>query len=195
MPFLPLLALGGLAAFAYTRLKGGSSASNRIVNAAKRLVPCDYDTSLWDTILGGRISPGVWRYYEVNHGTTCGIVTGAILEQAGANPLLINRGASYRIGAHISRLYEGGKKLGILRTDPDLQPGNVYCVTQDSTKPGDHSHVGVVLARQGETLITADGGQTDSAGHQCARIVRRRLVGKRIIGPQSAGTFAWRLVL
>lgn len=171
-------------------------AGGPILRAARRVIPCDFGTPLWDEILGGAIGPGRWKLYEKGYGTTCGIVVAYVLEQAGIDPRLINRGDRYKIGAHISRLFQGGKAIGALRMDAELEPGDVYCMLRDGGKPGVvPEHVGLVLERHGAELVTADGGQTDANGNQCARIVRRTITGNRIKGPFSTGTCVWRLSL
>ena len=56
-------------------------------------------------------------------------------------------------------------------------------------------HVGIVLERRGEELVTGDGGQTDARGNQCARVVRRTIKGNRIAGQLGSSTCVWRLSL
>lgn len=173
-----------------------SGTGGPILRTARRVIPCDFGSPLWDEMLGGALGPGRWKLYEKGYGTTCGIVVGYVLEQAGADPRLINRGDRFKIGAHISRLYEGGKAIGALRMDAELEPGDVYYMLRDGGKPGVlPEHVGIVLARNGDELVTGDGGQKDANGNQCARIVRRTIKGNRIHGPFGGATCGWRLSL
>jgi hypothetical protein len=84
------------------KVDGEGGGSGPILRVARRVIPCDFGTPLWDEILGWAIGPGRWKLYEKGYGTTCGIVVGYVLEQAGADPRLINRGDRFKIGAHVS---------------------------------------------------------------------------------------------
>lgn len=148
--------------------------------------------SRWDTRLGGRLGPGRWAYYESSHGTSCAVVQGAWLELAGGPAVMINRkapgGSGFKIGAPVSRLYEGARSLGWLRepkagTLPDLRAGDIYGTTHPAVdKDGNKlsgEHVGTVLSAElaGDTLNieTGDGGQKDSAGREAAKRRKRTI--------------------
>lgn len=174
------------------------STAERIIAAAKANVPADYGTPLWDEIMGPKRAPGKWAYYEDHYGTTCGVVAAKILEDAGVGPEYINRaepgGSGFKIADHIARMQRAGLADGTIIDNAELEPGDVYHATHDNP-PGEH--VGTVIARDGDTITTADGGQTDANGHQCARIAVRRLSGDtltRIDGvPAGAMKVTWRL--
>ncbi|MEO5725867.1 MAG: hypothetical protein ABI134_23140 [Byssovorax sp.] len=53
----------------------------------------------------------------------------------------------------------------------------------------------LVPERRAEELVTGDGGQTDTKGNQCARVVRRTIKGNRITGLFGSSTCGWRLAL
>ena len=91
------------------KVDGEGGGPRPILRVARRETRCDFGTPLWDEILGGAIGPGRWKLYEKGSGTTCGILVGYVLEQARVDVRLINRGDRFKIGAHISRLYEGGQ--------------------------------------------------------------------------------------
>ncbi len=161
--------------------------SNRILRAVHDLIPCDYGTQNWEWMMGGLVKPGVFRYYSDGWGTTCGVVAAAVFEHAGVNEALINRGNRFVIGAHISRIYSGAKKLGYLHEDTDLQPGDMYYVRRDSGV----EHVGFIVEKNGADTITADGGQKDNQGRQCARLCKRRFEGDVMIRNGDKAKLRW----
>lgn len=172
----------------------------KILQTIPTMIPQNYGTETWNEIMGGKIRPGVFKYYSDGWGTTCGVVVGAVLEKAGAPHELINRDPSYKIGAHISKLYQGAKTLGLLRTDIDgLQPGDVYAICRSNASKGvDCTHVGFILERNENLLITADGGQScyypKLGKKQCAKIIHRKIKGDYIITPDgNQSKFVWRI--
>jgi len=137
--------------------------------------------------MGGQTGPGTFAYYSDGWGTTCGVVAAAILEKAGVHPSLINRGGRFVIGEHISRIYKGAKDRGYLRTDSDLRPGDLYYVR----RPSGVEHVGVIVEKSGADTITADGGQRDKDGRQCARMCKRRFEGFTMIRGGDSAEMRW----
>jgi len=127
-------------------------------------------------------------------------------------------GLRYAIGESIARLYQGGRDAGWLTTFPaasaaagvdvgaapeaeinPLRPGDVYCVHRHGAtlngRPVSGEHVGIVLRVDGATVITADGGQTDRRGRQCAlrreRTVRRAGAGWEVATVSGPARLAW----
>lgn len=178
-----------------------------------------------DTICGGLISPRRWQWYDgtlaqneagvwtFRYGTTCAIAVTAVLERAGVGAwvppltgalgkLLLNRpppvGVGYEPGAWATRLVVGGRACKVLREGPDradLRPGDVYQIERDNNPA--KWHVGIVLERSGERVLTADGGQTTGSGpnqQQCARLTRRTLRGDVLSSAGAGhGKIKWRL--
>lgn len=183
---------------------GGHVLADALVNAALADLP-DSTTVLgepdprWDEILGGKLSPNAWRYFERGYGTTCAVVAGDWMKEAGWPADLINRApedggtatmtsdgqhlAKGSIGAHISKMHDGARARGWLHEPskgvlPDLAPGDILGTEHDVVdKDGNHTrgeHVDVVLSvttQDDGTLAieTADGGQPDSQGRQAAK--------------------------
>lgn len=190
---------------------GGASApvgglSARIIAAARQYAPTEYGTAQWTEIMGApEWAPGKWSYFEDHYGTTCGVFAAFVLDKAGAPPDYINRrtddgGRGFTPSMHIAYLERAGMALGTIRRDADLRPGNVYHATHQTPTPGEH--VGIVLERRdlpdgSIELVTADGGQEDSQGRQCSRIVTRKLVGDELHRtdgvPSSPMRVTWRL--
>lgn len=196
-------------------LRGGSISPQAlgVIAAARRLLtpvpPLDYvgpgDARWDDYVLGGRTGDG-WQWYDPTKGTTCAITVDAILEQAGVSvwtspltgasgKLLLNKpeptGVGFIPGAWGTRFVEGGDACGIRTTDPDLRAGDIYYIVRDNNPA--KWHVGTVLERNGDQLITADGGQTAPNGDQCARINPRTLDGRTLSSKWGAGEVQWRL--
>lgn len=154
----------------------------RIIAAARTLAPTAYGSPQWTDIMGApEWAPGKWAYYEDNYGTTCGVFAAKVLEDAGADPSYINRappgGRGFVNGMHIAFIERAAIAQGTKIEDADLQPGDLYHATHDNP-PGEH--VGIVVERNGDQLLTADGGQTDSAGHQCSELISRKLDGSTL---------------
>jgi hypothetical protein len=126
-------------------------------------------------------------------GTTCGFLCHWLLYKLGCTDTsLVNRnapdvGLSYVDGRNISKLYHGAAspfvawsaKLG--RNSP--QPGDVVFIRGDGNTS---EHVFVFLSEEvtadGTYWNTAEAGQTNDAGKQCARLKRRRqlLIGSTL---------------
>lgn len=197
------IALVGGAVFA---LRGVFMAplADRVLRAAAELSPAHEGDPHWDDfILGGALGAGRWRYFQRGYGTTCGIFGAACFARAGAPAVLINReppeGSGFVPGQPISRLYQGAQTLGWLRVAGkdaiDLRPGDLYCVHRPGAtyqgKPVSPEHVGVVLAVKGEAIATADGGQTDTQGRQCATRNSRKLSGDQLSTVSGPARLAW----
>lgn len=170
-----------------------------------------------DTVLGGETGPGAWRWFTKGKGTTCMVFMTAVLEQAGVPKEYLNRPwpgedtsgkptEHYHFGAWMAPMQKAGSALGaplVYENNPStLTPGDVYVVTRDATASSDpaidRTHVGIVLETtdqvdEGLALTTADGGQTDPEGRQCARIMHRTLKGNRMQGPFGGATLIARL--
>ena len=192
--FLGAAAVAGGVVYLALR-KGSGTMSLRLVNVALAYLPTSSSTlgegdPRWDALLGGKVGEGRWKYYQRGYGTTCGIVAAALLEEAGGPPELINRdppgGSGFTPGAHISRLYEGAQKLGLLRKPdegqvPDLRRGDIYGSTRPAKdkdgNPLSGEHVGCVVgldaAADSLAIETVDGGQGTSEHQMMKRIVRR----------------------
>lgn len=178
------------------------SLRQKVIDIASSVAPEKWGTPLWNEMMGGRIDgktswPGIFKYYSDNYGTTCGVVTNYIIEKAGAPPSMINRGPPcnntkqvpcFGIGKHISKISEMSQKLGIMKKDLDgIKPGDLFVIAQDSIKVGDPSHIGTILYRDGNFLITADGGYSCN-GKQCTTINFRNIHPKnRLIHSSGAG--------
>ena len=103
--------------------------------------------SRWiDTVLGGQKAPGVWRWFEKGHGTTCMIFATAVLEQAGAPKEFLNRPwpgeaqdgqptAHYKLGGWMAPMQTAGAKPGAPasyeRNPSTIEPGDVYVLERD----------------------------------------------------------------
>lgn len=185
------------------------SLRQKVIDIASSVAPVLWETPLWTEMMGGRIDkktkwPGMFKYYQDNYGTTCGVIVNYIIEKAGAPPAMINRGPPcnstkqipcFGIGQHISKISVMSQKLGIMKTDLDgIKPGDLFVIAQDSIKVGDPSHIGVVLYRDGNSLITADGGSSCN-GKQCSKITFRTILPKnRTINSQgSTATLTYRV--
>ena len=144
------------------------------------------DSSRFDLLLGGKLGAGRWRYFSTGYGTTCGQMLDGWLADAGAPAELINEetedgGSGFGIGESISRLVNGAKKLGWLRTPkqgelPAIRPGDAYLYKHPI------EHVGVVVRVtpvDDKTLEveTADGGQGTLEDQKGTRSVRTFRVG------------------
>ena len=216
-----LAAAGRKAHQRWTRGAYSSDMADRVMSAARHLgtptPPRDYvgpgDERWDDQICGGLIGPGHWQYYQDGYGTTCAVFACAVLAAAGVDVwtspltgasgrLLLNydppRGVGFVVGKWAERFVDGGRKCGIYRTDPDLKPGDLYCIVRDNNPA--KWHVGIVLERDGERVLTADGGQsgpptaTAPKGCQCARLTRRTLRGKTLASPNAGpGIVQYRL--
>lgn len=164
----------------------------------------------WDAAMGGRKGPDVWSYYQENAGTTCGLFAAWVLSLCGAPPVMINRnppeGSGFAIGAHITKIYQGAKSLGWLRTPPasgelELLPGDLYCTTRPGAtyhgQPTSGEHVGFILSigaagpDGARPVETADGGQTDQNGRQCAKRRQRTLRGRQLSLVTGPATIDW----
>lgn len=203
--------MGGPVGKSLVRGIWAGSLSERVASAVERDLPRS-DSVLtepsprWDALLGGRIGPGKWRYYEAGYGTTCGVTAAGWLAKAGAPPGMINRdppeGSGFGPGAHISRLRQGAQELGWLFRPragqlPNLRRGDVYCMVRATSDGTSGEHVGVVLKskRIGDSLhlVTGDGGQTSDAGKQAAKR-RNRVVypdGTVVTPGSGSATLAW----
>jgi hypothetical protein len=176
----------------------------RVRDAALALSPAGVGDPRWDNeVLGGKLGPGRWKYYEKGYGTTCGIFAGAVLARVGAPAALINReppeGSGFKPGEPISRLYQGARALGWLRVagrDPlELRPGDVYCVHRPGATykgaPVSPEHVGIVVNVAGAKITTADGGQTDARGEQCSLRRERTLSGAELATVTGPAKLVW----
>lgn len=194
---------------------GTDDLPGRVLAAAKRLIPAPpavlgRGDPAWDDAMGGiKGGEGVWRYYGEGFGTTCGVVAAYIAFLAGLPAELINRdapeGSGFRVGEHIARLYQGAKALGWLRQPEggqvDLKPGDIYCTVRSGATwngaPASGEHVGVVLsvsepdASGNRTVETADGGQRDANGLQCAKRNTRTLKGETLTLGTGPALVAW----
>lgn len=195
--------------------------ASRVISAARHLAtphpPRDYvgpgDDRWDDIVLGGLMSPGQWQYFRDGYGTTCAVFATSALAQAGVSTwtspltgasgrLLINypqpAGVGFTPGAWAERYVDGGDRCGIRRRDADLRPGDLYYLQRG--KDPARWHVGIVLERDGERVLTADGGQkgpptpTAPKGCQCARLTRRTLRGKTLVAKGGEpGEVLWRI--
>lgn len=164
----------------------------------------------WDAAMGGRRGADVWGYYQENAGTTCGLFAAWILSLCGAPAAMINRaapeGSGFTVGAHITKIYQGARSLGWLRTPPasgelDLRPGDLYCTTRAGAtyhgQPVSGEHVGFILSigpagpDGARAVETADGGQTDGNGRQCAKRRQRTLRGRQLSLVTGPATIDW----
>jgi hypothetical protein len=182
-----LLVLGGLGLLFVLAGSASRGARARVLDVINRLTPADLGDARFDEILGGAPrAPGKWPLYEEGFGTTCGLYVSRVLEALGCSRRLINRGASYQIGAHISRLLDGARELRALRSGlAGIKAGDVYLVW--SRPDGTDAHVGFWLGEEsGGWVRTADAGQVNRAGRQAARFVRRRLRDGSLSGPDGA---------
>jgi len=119
-------------------------------------------------------------------GTTCGFLCHWLLYRLGCtDATLVNReapdrGLSYVDGRNIAKLYHGGA-TPFVRWTPGASPqaGDIVFIRGDGNPT---EHVFVYLSEEftadGTVWNTAEAGQTNEHGHQCARLKRRRpLVG------------------
>lgn len=174
---LALLTLGGLAEAASPPPEGDRGRA-RVLATIEETTPSDTGDPQFDAVLGGRIAQGKWRYFEVGYGTTCAIYVAYVLERAGAVVECINRGALFKVGAHATRLVECARARGAYHEGAEgIRAGDIYYVADTV----ENWHMGFWLSRQGSELLTADGGQTNTQGAQCARFVRR------VIQPDARG--------
>lgn len=171
--FLALLA-AGLVALAGTRPTfpqelGGRA---RVLDCVRAVTPSDTGDPRFDAVLGGRVAPGKWRYYEAGYGTTCAVFVTYVLECAGAPVACLNRGAAFKVGAHTVPLLDCARARGAYKPGLEgVRPGDIYYVADTA-----HNwHIGFWLSALGSHVVTADGGQTNASGQQCARFVRRVL--------------------
>ncbi len=197
----------------YRKGKKPVGIGDRIIEAARRLAtpipPLDYvgipDPRWVDEVLGGSKGPGKWQWYEAGFGTTCAVFATAVLQAAGAQAwtapngesgrALLNRpppiGVGFVIGDWAGKFAKGGDLCDVRRLDPNLQPGDLYYVVRD----GDPAkwHVGFVLERRGNKLVTCDGGQTAPDKSQCVRIMTRQIDGKKLTSKFGTAEIQWRL--
>lgn len=148
-------------------------------------VPSDFGDSKFSEIILRDFSPGF--------GTTCGFLCHWLLWRLGCtNHEIINRSApgfpTYRPGANISRLYQGGKPPFIrtvnataIRDGLRPQLGDiVFIKTDPNNRTGAGEHVCVFLEETTENgrivWKSADAGQKNSAGQECARFVTREFI-------------------
>lgn len=191
-----LLAACGLAALG--AVVGGTTSGAhevrgraRILQCIQAVTPSDVGDPRFDAILGGRVGPGRWRYYETGYGTTCAIYVTYALECAGAPASCLNRGQAFKPGAHLVPLLDCARAWGAYKPGFDgARPGDIYYVSNTPAA----WHVGVLISSIGTNVVTADGGQTNAKGQQCARLVRRVLQrdpGGRVAlsGPNGFGGF------
>lgn len=132
----------------------------RVVQAALRYGSTAEGDVGFAEMMGGVGGEG-YRYYSTNprRGTTCAIVTNAVLAKAGVPEQLLNRGPAFRPGDHASALKSLAQKHGAWIENPslrELRPGDCYYL---KAAPGGAWHIGIVLSVDGGTLETYDGGQ------------------------------------
>lgn len=122
-------------------------------------------------------------YWSRGYGTTCAVVLGAALEKC-KWPGPLNRGQGWKTGAHMSPIVEFSRGIkGALEYAPKLDilvPGDILYLEGSSPE---RWHVGVLETNKyPHSLVTLDGGQTDSRGEQSInRVVRPIRDGK--VGP------------
>ena len=146
-----------------------------------------------DPIYGGRrpdaYGEPAWGYYQrvigtnqdgtpKSGGTTCAITLGYLMSLAGWPADMVNRlpsdpvapGGGFTAGLPVSKIVSGAKKRGwYLPPTTPLRPGDAYHV--DHWRPNS-DHVGDVVAVNGQTVETADGGQGRGADvHRNIRVL------------------------
>lgn len=170
---------------------------------------------------GDSFGGAAWGYFavyvnekdgkKVKGGTTCGIFAAYCAGKAGWPVEMVNRkpddpvapGASFVPGAHILRVYEGAQKRGWIKKGVAPEPGDYYCVTHEGAtydgKAVSGEHVGVVIdvsdaAADGTRKVTtADGGQSNAKGEQCAHQNARTWYpdGRLTLTAGDNGKLAW----
>ncbi len=158
----------------FDRLTTPNTGRGRVMHLIQSYCPSDWGDERFDEILGGKIGPDRFRYYQKGYGTTCAIFAAFILWKAGADPSCINRGETFRTGAHAEKIFQCARARNAFRTNSiGLKTGDFFYVS-DSANPS-LWHVGFVWELGEEHMTTADGGQTNQNGDQCVRFVRRRI--------------------
>ncbi|WP_437679984.1 hypothetical protein [Sorangium sp. So ce131] len=145
----------------------GLSLRQEAVSLVRRFVPSDTGDAAFEEIAkdyGGK-------------GTTCGYICHWLLWRIGCrDATVVNRnepgdGLTYRPARNISML-RWNTYFRVASRDARPEPGDIYLV---SDGPPPTEHVGVVLDVAGDVWTTADAGQPNVRGEQCARLVKRRL--------------------
>lgn len=165
-------AFGGVAAPA-----GALSPLRRLaVDLVSSVVPSDQGEPAFDDVTAD------WT----GGGTTCGFLCHWLLYRIGCtDATLVNhnapdRGLSYVDGRNIAKLYHGGAPPFVKWTPGAVpQPGDIVFIRGDGN-PTEHVFVFLSeeLTADGVVWNTAEAGQTNELGRQCARWKRRRpLVG------------------
>lgn len=151
------------------------AAAARVVDA---YVPSDYGDANFSAIINGRWSPG--------GGTTCSYLPALCLYLAGCRaPELVNfddvnGGTTWDVGAGISKLVQGARRLGCWVDDgPGREPSRMD-VAFISNGPPLTEHVAVVV--DPSIWRDASAGQTNAQGNQAARIVDRQIDDQRATG-------------
>lgn len=171
------------------------SPRDRLVALIKEWIPSEMGDGRFEQLLGAPTGDKAWQYYTVGFGTSCAVVVAALLAKIGCAPKLLNMhpsdgGSGHVPGATITKLIQGAKDVGAWRAGPSLngiREGDVYVL---ATPPkGTDAHTGFWLERSGDWVFTADAGQRDKEGEQAARIVRRKIVGDTMSGPEGLGPF------
>lgn len=120
-------------------------------------------------------------------GTTCGFLCHWLMWRIGCrDPKVVNRnepkdGLRYAVGQNISKIYSGGY---FERFKPGTEPkyGDIVFT---SNGPPLTEHVFVFLSsevRDGKKVWhSADAGQRNDAGRQCARFRKRTLTGRELV--------------
>lgn len=159
----------GLAAL----LAQGKTTRETILESIRFLIPSDWESHKFDWMMGPKLGPGRYKYYEKGHGTTCAIVVNAVLERAAIRPSALNRGKFYRGNDHLSALVKHAKSKGAYVASPKaFQPGDIYYI-QENGRP-ENWHAGFFFSGGNSAIVTADGGQSNAAGNQCALFVKRK---------------------
>lgn len=147
-----------------------------LVDLLRLYVPCDAGDEHFEEIAQG-------RERQTPIYSSCGDLVHWALYRAGYRGPVLNRSVpaehlKWDMGLNLDHILSGGRKVGAWvdwKADLLPAPGDA-CMIFDPQKPN-HEHVFWVLEVEGASgkVVSADAGQVNEKGHQCARIVTRFL--------------------
>jgi hypothetical protein len=149
-----------------------------VVELARSVVPCDAADARMHLVCQGRhTAPKYSSCADLGHFVlwALGVCDDRIINRTDAE-----LGITWRSGVNISELRDGARALGCWRdtmraADVDARPeaGHIVLVG-DRTGFGEEEHCFVVLAVEGDTIVSADLGQKHpDTGKQAGRIITR----------------------
>jgi hypothetical protein len=135
------------------------------------VVPSDYGDERFARLTGGSWHPG--------GGTTCAFLGAFVLFGLGCrDPQIVNyeaptEGVRFHVSEGVSRLVSGAKALGAWRPGVEGVRAGDALFLSNGPPLSEHIAIYVEGSTSGGAWRTADAGQRNGAGQQCARFVNR----------------------